>query len=338
MKIWKRVPGENLARFHSRVIPVRTSQRSQGPAEHDGRTQMRKPMSKRWMITIILVVCSSVSVYGQDADVVKVDVALVTVNVAVTDSKGQPFRGLQAVDFLVTDESKPMRVEFFDNEGPASIVLVVDLSSSMRGDKWRRLKAGIKKFLANAHSGNDYTFIGFGDQPHIIARSVKEDELWQAIERLAPFGNTALYDAVLVGLDVFDQMPRRHKALVLISDGEDTCSRADLSTVTQQALSHRATIYTVGILEPQSFFILPGERSGKELLKKLAAATGGLSHFPSSGEIQRVLEEIRADLTNRYSLSYYPAEKSLGRRHVQVSILPGQHSLKLRYQRYYTVR
>jgi VWFA-related protein len=120
--------------------------------------------------------------------VIKVDVALVTVNVSVTDSRGRPLTGLQPVDFHVTDEGEPMRVEFFDNQGPASNVLVIDLSSSMRGDRWQKLKAGIKKFLANAHSGNDYTFIGFSNQPHIIARSVSEDELWQVIEKLTPCG------------------------------------------------------------------------------------------------------------------------------------------------------
>jgi Ca-activated chloride channel homolog len=296
-------------------------------------------MSNRWVTAIILVLCSWALVEAQDVeDVIKVDVALVTVNVSVTDTKGRAFTGLQAVDFLVTDEDKPMRVEFFDKHGPVSIVFVVDLSSSMRGDKWRTLKAGIKKFLAKAHSGNDYTFIGFSDQPRVLARSVNEDELWQVINTVAPYGNTALYDAVLLGLNVLDQIPRRHKALVLFSDGEDTSSRSDLSEVRQRALTHRATIYTVGILREQPLYALPGGRTGKELLNELAVATGGLAQFPSSEEIQRVLKEIRADLTSRYSLSYYSAEKSHGWRRVQVRITPGPHRLKLRYQQRYLVR
>ena len=288
---------------------------------------------------MVLVLCSWASVQAQDVEeVIKVDVGLVTVNVSVTDPKGQHLPNLQAGDFLVTDEGKPMRVEFFDNHGPASIVFVIDLSSSMRGYKWQKLKSGMKRFLANAHSGNDYTFIGFSDEPRIMARSVNEDEVWQLINSLTPQGNTALYDAVLLGLNVLDQIPQRHKALVLFSDGEDSSSRSNLSEVTQQALTHRATIYTVGILSEQSLFVLPSGRTGKELLHELAVATGGIAHFPSSEEIQQVLEEIRADLASRYSLSYYRAEKAPGWRRVRVSITPGPHRLKLRYQQRYLVR
>lgn len=230
-----------------------------------------------------------------------------------------------------------MRVEFFDNYGPASIVFVVDLSSSMQGKKWKKLKAGMKEFLASAHSGNDYTLIGFSDRPSIIARSANETELWQVINTLVPSGNTALYDAVLLGINVLADIPQRHKALVLFSDGEDNFSRAVLPAVGQEVLMRRATIYTVGILEEHGLPYTNG-RTGKELLKEMANATGGLAHFPRSDEIKQVLKEIRADLAGQYSLSYYPLEKSPGRRRVQVSMTQTNHSLKLRYQQYYTVR
>jgi VWFA-related protein len=231
-----------------------------------------------------------------------------------------------------------MRVEFFDQKGPASIVFVIDLSSSMRHDKWRNLKAGMKKFLADAHSGNDYTLIGFSDKPRIIARAVKEAELWKVINEIDPAGNTALYDGVLLGLHVMREIPQRHKALVLISDGEDNCSLADLAAVRQQALMHNATFYTVGILNEQYLNRLRSGRTGKDLLTDLALATGGQSHFPAAHEVQRVFQEIRADLTSRYSLSYYPWEKTSGWRKVEVSLTPRPVRLKLRYQQRYLVR
>lgn len=286
---------------------------------------------------MILVLCCA-SLRAQDVEeVVKVDVALVTVNVLVTDARGRPLPGLQAFDFQVTEQGKPMRVEFFDNLGPASIVLVMDMSSSMRNEKWRNLKAGMKKFLAQAHSGNDYTLIGFSHKPRIIAREVKEDELWQAINSVVPNGNTALYDAVLLGLSVLQEISQRHKALILFSDGEDNCSSAGLAEVKQQVVSSRATIYTVGILTDDYFFVSES-RAGKELLKELAAATGGLVHFPSLEKIKRALEEIKADLSNRYSLSYYPTEKTTGWRRVEVSLTPSLQRLKLRYQQRYLVK
>jgi VWFA-related protein len=293
---------------------------------------------KQWITTIALMLLCFASLRAQQVeDVIKTDTNLVTINISVKGNKGRPLPGLRREDFLVIEEGKQVQVEFFDNYGPASIVFVVDLSSSMQGKKWKNLKAGMKEFLAKAHSANDYTLIGFSDRPSIIARSANENELWQVINKLVPCGNTALYDAMLLGLNVLAEIPQRHKALVLFSDGEDNLSRAVLLAVQQEVLTRRATIYTVGILDDYTLPFANG-RTGKELLNELANATGGLAQFPTANEIERVLKEIRADLSSQYSLSYYPLEKSPGRRHVQVSMTPTYQSLKLRYQQYYTVR
>jgi VWFA-related protein len=300
---------------------------------------MKVLLQIRWLLLLSLVQCLTAVAQAQNIDdVVKVDVRLVTVNVLVTDKSGRPLPGLQAADFQVMEEGSPMRVEFFDNRGPASIVFLIDLSSSMRNEKWRNLKKGMKKFLAESHSGNDYTLVGFSDKPGILARAVKEDQLWQVIDRVKPWGNTALYDALSVGLDVLNEITRRHKALVLFSDGEDNSSRTDLATLKQKILSTRATIYTIGILGGGYQDLIPGGRSGKELLNELAEASGGRVHFPSFREIEGVLEDIRADLSSRYSLSYYATERKTGWRQVRVNVIPGQDSLKLRYQQRYLVR
>ena len=287
---------------------------------------------------ILLVLSCAASMRAQEPeDVIKTNTNLVTINVSVNGDKGRPLVGLRPENFLVTEQEKRVRVEFFDNSGPASIVFVVDLSTSMRGRKWQLLKAGIKDFLAKAPTGNDYTLIGFSDSPSLISRSVNEDQLWEALNKLVPDGNTALYDAVLVGLNELAEIPHRQKALVLFSDGEDNSSRAVLSAVGQEVLMRRATIYTVGILSKYDFQ-LPDGRTGEELLKELASASGGLAYFPSAEGIKRVLKEIRSDLSGQYSLSYYPLENSPGRRRVQVRITQTEQSAKLRYQQYYTIR
>ena len=291
-----------------------------------------------WLLAILLVLSSAASTLAQDPeDVIRTNTNLVTINVSVNGNKGQPLAGLRRENFLVTEQEKQMRVEYFDNSGPSSIVFVVDLSSSMRGPKWQSLKASMKDFLAKAPSGNDYTLIGFGDSPSVIARSVNEDQLWQALNRLVPYGNTALYDAVLVGLNELTRIPHRHKALVLFSDGEDTSSRAVLSAVGQQVLMRRATIYTVGILSKYDS-PLPDGRTGEQLLKELASASGGTAYFPSAEGLHRVLTEIRSDLSGQYSLSYYPLENSAGRRRVQVKVMQTEQTANLRYQQYYTIK
>jgi VWFA-related protein len=291
----------------------------------------------RWMAAVILAVVVCASVEAQEVEVLKVDVALVTVNVNVSDGKGRPLSSLKAEDFQVTDEGQTVTLGFFECQGPASIVLVVDISSSMRGPKWRSLKAGLKNFLARAPAANDYTLITFSDSPQLVARSVHADELWRILDGLHPLGHTALYDAMLLGLNTLGELPQRHKSLVLFSDGEDNVSRVGLPAVQQEALTRRATIYTIGILPDDPSMLVYGQ-SGKQLLKELATTTGGLVHFPMSGEVDEVLRKINSDMSNQYSLGYYLPDKTPGRRRIQVNLAQDAGSLKLRYQQSYLIR
>src|ERR1044072_5661661 len=182
-----------------------------------------------------------------DEEVVKVEVDLVTVNVSVTDDGKRPVTGLRATDFAVSDDGRAVNLDFFEGQGPASLVFVVDTSASMRYEKWKKLQVALKKFLAHAREGNDYTLIAFSDRPRLIAESVGAEQLWQSVQTLEPDGNTALYDAMLLGLETLRRAPRRHKALILLSDGVDSRSRAVLADVRAEALARRATVYTVGI-------------------------------------------------------------------------------------------
>jgi VWFA-related protein len=275
-----------------------------------------------------------------DEEVVKVAVDLVTVNISVTDGGRRPVTGLRAADFLVSDEGREVSLEFFEGQGPSSIVFVVDTSSSMKYDKWRELTAGLKKFLGRAHEGNDYTLIAFSDQPRLVAESVGAEELLQSARRLEPSGNTALYDAVLLGLEALHRAPRRHKALVLLTDGQDNSSRARLDDVQREALVRRATVYAVGITRSDAADkgTQETDRRGRDILDRLAEATGGLAFFPVPDRIVGVLDGINADLSGQYTLGYYAPDEGAGWRNVKVSLSPAPRPLSLRYPQRYLKR
>ena len=296
-----------------------------------------KRLDVNWAAAILIVACCWASVPAQEVeDVVRVDTALVTVNVAVTDSKGRHISELKAKDFLVSDEGKPVRPEFFDTQGPTSIIFVVDVSSSMSGEKWESLKGGMKKFLAAGREGDDYTLITFNQAPRLIALSVSAQDLWREFSSLKLNGDTALYDGMLLGFRSLVRVPQRHKSLVLLSDGQDNSSSATLSTVQKEMLALNASIYTVGIV--RYGYSSREERHGQVLLNELAKATGGLVFYPKPEEIRTVLVRISEDLRSRYSLSYYPPDKTPGWRNIQVHIPQSPTRLSLRYQQRYLIR
>src|SRR3989442_627028 len=121
-------------------------------------------INNRYLMMTILILVFWSSAQAQDDEVIRIDTSLVTVNVSVTDAKNRHLPGLKAEDFRVMDQGKPVRPEFFDTQGPGSIVFVVDISSSMRV-KWQNLRAGLKKFLAKGREGSDYTLIAFNEKP-----------------------------------------------------------------------------------------------------------------------------------------------------------------------------
>ena len=292
----------------------------------------------RWAAATVIVLSSLAPAAAQDDEVLKVEVDLVTVNVSVTDGGKRPVTGLRASHFQVSDEGRAVSLEFFDGQGPASIVFVVDVSSSMRDKKWGKMTGALRKFLDRAREGDDYTLVAFGDRPQLIAESVGAEELWQRVSALKPEGGTALYDAVLVGLEALGRAPRRHKALVLLSDGQDNRSRARLARVQREALARRATLYAVGITRDRYLDNLPEQREGKKILKGLAAATGGLAFFPEPDEISGVLDGINADLSGQYTLGYYAADKEPGWRNIRVSLDPAPRPYQLRYPPRYLKR
>lgn len=276
---------------------------------------------------------SSRAMSAPEMDVVKVDTSLVTVNVSVT--KGNKRRpGLKPEDFQILDQGRPVTPEFFDGEGPQSIVFVVDISSSMKGDKWKNLTRGLNDFLQKGREGSDYSLIVFNEKPRLVVSGVNAEQLWQSFKSLKPNGDTALYDGLLLGLDTLEHAPQRHRAIVLLSDGEDNSSQTELAQVQQQTLRHHATIYPIGVLPDQRW---PEQWKGRKLLNELAAATGGIVLFPEARKIPDVLEVIAADLKSQYSLGYYPPDKTAGWRNIQITV-PNSQRLNLRYQARYLMR
>lgn len=286
---------------------------------------------------MLLILTSAVSlpVLAQDVPAIKLNTNLVTVNVSVTDSKDRPLSGLGVGDFLVTEDSKPVGLEFFNSSGPASIVFVVDASSSMQA-KALELRQAFKEFLKSGHQDNDYTLITFNAFPRVITRSVSSDELWQILSTLDPYGRTALYDAVLLGLEALDQTPQRHRALVVLSDGEDNSSRANLVEVEQAVSARHATVYTVGIL-PRPNDLSTFDPACRGLLVQLAEATGGMIRFSAPRDIAKVLSKISYDVRNQYCLGYYAPEGAPGWRRLRVSLASSQRPYNIRHpQRYLT--
>lgn len=172
--------------------------------------------------------------------------------VTVTDSQGRYVPGLRPEDFLVYEEDLPQKITYFTTgqQEPISLGFLIDTSGSMT-NKMGRARHALRRFVDTIHPSDEVFLEAFNQRP-VLLQDFTDDRLLleQGTSLLEPYGETALYDALLDGLHRVRQGHRQKRALLLLTDGIDTSSRASLSE-TLEAIKHGGvTVYTIGIGNP----------------------------------------------------------------------------------------
>ncbi|MFN7980355.1 MAG: VWA domain-containing protein [Vicinamibacterales bacterium] len=177
-------------------------------------------------------------------------VDLIDVTATVTDANGRFVPGLTRDDFTVYEDDKPQTVTYFRAERvPVSLGLVIDTSGSMAGEKFDDARAAIERFVNDLLDDDDELFLyRFSDHPSLVQGWTEDhDQIARAMARIAPNGGTSLYDAVMESLPLAERGEHTKRALVVISDGNDTSSIADLTDVRTRIRNSEVIIYAVGI-------------------------------------------------------------------------------------------
>jgi VWFA-related protein len=246
---------------------------------------------------------------GQDDFVIKDNVNLVLLDVSVKDSHTGYVTDLQKSDFRVLENGKPRPITQFENiDAPVSVGLVVDNSASMRSKKNEVLQAG----LAFAHESNpqdEFFVVNFNNWvssglPSQLPFTDSLSVLQKALHYGMPAGQTALYDAVSYSLRHLQLAHHEQRTLIVVSDGGDNVSKISLADLLNQIQLSRATIYTVGLVDPDNRDLNPS------ILRKIAATSGGGYYQPPKLEdVAIVLAQIARDIRHRYTVGFTPDEE-----------------------------
>ena len=231
----------------------------------------------------------------------KVDVDAIQVTVTVTDSSGRFVAGIPKSAFHVFEDGKPQTVSHFTSENvPLELITAVDISGSMT-PSMAKLKRAVKEFLGAVPSRHQVTLLGFNDAIFALTRRTTDpNERVRAVDRLQPWGATALYDVLLRGTDMLGRQIGR-KAVVVFTDGEDQGSHVALGDVERRLQTSDVTLYIIG----------QGRGVSQEYLRKvmvqLTSPTGGRSFFTESiDELQNAFDELLDELSNQYLVGYQP--------------------------------
>jgi Ca-activated chloride channel family protein len=202
----------------------------------------------------------------------KTGVELINVTATVTDENGRFVSGLHKEDFRVYQDNELQEVTHFNNERvPVSLGIVLDTSGSMEGEKMNAAREALNSFLDQLNDPDDEVFLYRFDNHPVLVEGWTHDKrrLSYALSRIQPRGGTALYDAVADALPLAQSGQNRKKAIVIISDGNDTSSRTDVQSLKRMIREAEVLVYAIGI-DSQSEF-----------------GFGGFSRFQGATRFQR---------------------------------------------------
>lgn len=245
-----------------------------------------------------------------DDDPIPIHTDLVTLTLTVTDQFGRYVSGLNKGAFTVIDNNQEQELTFFsDTDAPVSVGVVFDISGSMSGDKIQKARKALERFIATSHPNDEYSLIAFNTRAQLLLDRTRNGEaLSDKLQMVQPKANTALYDAVYLGVERVTRGAHQKKALLVISDGQDNSSRYNFGEVRRLLKESDVTVYSVGILGGGDYGSSLGMQ-GQSFLDELSSVTGGKAFYPSTSvEMDELFERIALELRHQYSVGYTPKD------------------------------
>ena len=176
-------------------------------------------------------------------------VELINVTATVTDDHGRFVSGLRKEDFVVYEDSNRVDVSHFSNERvPVSLGILLDTSGSMTPDKMSSARGAIERFIGMLGPDDEMFLARFANVPELVQPWTKDRRLLgRALDGLYAGGGTAMYDGIADGLPVAQSGKNRKKALVVISDGNDTGSATSARELKEMIRQSEVMVYAIGV-------------------------------------------------------------------------------------------
>ena len=255
-------------------------------------------------------------------------VDVVLLNVTVTDGARRYVTDLDLGDFTVLEEGRPQNITFFRKaDVRLALALLIDSSASM-DEALPIAQEAAAGFVRQLGPADVATVVDFDSRVQILAPFTDDKTaLDDAIRNTVAAGSTSMYNAVYIALRELgkirlndeQEVPRR-RAIVLLSDGEDTSSLVTFDEVLDVAQRSDSVIYAIGLGITASAARRSGDPSF--VLTRLAQQTGGRAFFPSlAKDLTGVYADIRDELSSQYLLAYVSSNERTGRwRNVNVRV------------------
>jgi VWFA-related protein len=213
----------------------------------------------RILIAALVAATFSPTVQGQDGFKFKSGVDLVNLTATVTDDNGRFVPGLTKEDFAILDNGQAQAITHFSSERvPVSLGILLDTSGSMTDEKMNAARSAINRFVGELLGPEDELFfMEFADRAYLRQDwTTDRQAITRAVRRVQAGGGTSMYDAIADALPIAGNGKHRKKAILVISDGNDTHSRTSVYELRQAIRESEVLVYALGVdgHDPRSLF------------------------------------------------------------------------------------
>lgn len=296
-------------------------------------------LTRQPLLFLLVLLCFSAPVVlaQDDDDVVRVNTDLVVLNVTVTDKAGQYVKALKASDFKVFEDGvevpKNMITSFSLQESPYAAVVLLDSSGSMEA-RFSLARSAAIRFLDGLRPEDVAAVYRFDSKVERVQEFSGGRDLAPTAYAIRAKGMTTLNDAIVEAAKTLADRPEHRKAIVILSDGMDTFSKASSEKAVESALAVGASIFAVDM---SSLEIAGSARhQSAAQLRAFAEKTGGrFVSTPGGPALRDAFAGIADELGHQYTISYRPVNKKRDGKWRTLEVKVPQEDLTVRTRKGY---
>ncbi len=266
------------------------------------RTLAGRPLIHAFTV-LFLLSSFSVLATAQDDDEILVDSSVVLVNASIKDASGRNAGGLRKDQFKIFEDGVEQRIEYFSaEETPFAAVILLDTSGSME-ERVSMARAAAIRFLDGLRESDSAAIYRFDSKIALVQPFSNSRDIAESAFDLKADGMTRMNDAIYEAAVELSKRVEKRRAIIVLSDGQDTMSGRSADKALKSAMSADIAIYTIDMSPTGD----TKRVQNQAVLKNLAERSGGtFVSTPGGAAMRGAFEKIVEDLGVQYTLGYSP--------------------------------
>jgi Ca-activated chloride channel homolog len=279
---------------------------------------------KKLVITILMACLTLPAFARQDDKPLKLQADLVAVDVTVTDKNGNILRNLKAEDFVIYEDGKAQKLEFFEASEvaaltrPLAVVFGIDISGSIKPEETERQRLAAENFMKLVHSESVFAVMAFNNEIRILQDFTNDArKISQGFQKIKEgSGSTRLFAAVDRAVTMLSKVPRfrgsrrLRRVAVVVTDGYDNVDSTEQGELIKRANDAEVTVFSITLPSYGT-----GGHSSQRIMtlldvSRIVPMTGGSDFSADASDFTPVFKAIAEEIRAGYTLSYYPSEES----------------------------